>query len=574
MTSIANAESHLAAQAALLPRLFDYVDRYAAQKPKAPAIIANAGGKDGESTVISWKEFRTKSRAFSAKLLAMGLRRGDVLATTLSAIPEHLYLMYGAFRLGVIVAPLDLRLKADEVCRNFRKIKPKAYFFLGETPAMDFRPMVRQVMAQPSTCLHWIQFQKSEEGILDGAVSAAAFARDIPRQFLTRLVTGQLRRAEAKVQKRDPAVIIFTTGSTGEPKPAMLAHENILLQNAAVCVAFGAKSCDRMLVNLPMSHVGCLTEQLATIVYAGGVAVLIPVFKPDESLRAIERHRVTLLGQIPAVFNLEWQRPEYENYDLSSLRFAIYGGQGVSREFLEKLSTMASQFGSGLGLTETAGFCTYTPPDIDVERLSKTLGHASPLCPMTLRHPMNADGTAGPEVATGEIGEVCFSGPQIFLGYLDAPEATAKTISRDGWLYTGDLGKMTEDGLALSGRRKFVIKPKGYQVFPGDVENGIASRLEGRAGAVAVVGVEHRTFSEAIVAFVEKSSPDLTVEEVERAAKCLAAYARPSHVELLPPNSMPLNRVAKTDYTELQVRAKAVVADLRGNGRWDAGPNP
>lgn len=567
--TVPHPERHLDAAARLLPRLFDYVDRHASTKPDAPALIGNAGAASGDSTVVTWKEFRTKSRAFAAKLLAMGLRKGDVVATTLPAIPEHLFLLFGAMRIGAIVAPLDLRLKADEVCRNFRKMRPKAYFFLGETPAMDFRPMVRQVMAEPSSCRHWVQFQKGAEGILPGAVSAEAFASDIPKQFLMRLVTGQIRHAEAKVGKRDPAVIIFTTGSTGEPKPALLAHENILLQNAAVAAAFGARSDDRMLVNLPMSHVGCLTEQLATIVYVGGTAVLIPVFKADESLGAIERHRVTLLGQIPAVFQLEWQLADYAKYDLSSLRFAIYGGQGVSREFLEKLSTMAPHFGSGLGLTETAGFCTYTPVGIDVERLSKTLGHPSPLCPMSLRHPMNEDGSAGAPVAAGEIGEVCFHGPQIFLGYLDAPEATAKTISRDGWLYTGDLGRMTEDGLALSGRRKFVIKPKGYQVFPGDVENGIASRLEGRVQSVAVVGVEHRTFSEAIVAFVETTDAALTVADVEQAAKGLAAYARPAHVELLAGGTMPLNRVAKTDYTALQSRAKAIVASLREQGRWD-----
>lgn len=567
--SIANPEAYEAARAELLPRLFDYVDRWASRKPQESALIADGGSASGECLEVSWKELRTRSRAFAAKLLAMGLRRGDVVATTLPAIPEHLYLMYGAFRIGAIVAPLDLRLKADEVCRAFRKMRPKAYFFLGATPAMDFRPMVKQVMGQPSSCLHWIQFQKDAEGILDGATWAVDFAKDIRQQFLMRLVTGQLRHAEAKVGKRDPAVIIFTTGSTGEPKPALLAHENILLQNAAVAVAFGARDDDRMLVNLPMSHVGCLTEQLATILYAGGTAVLIPVFKPDESLRAIARHCVTLLGQIPAVFQLEWQRPDYESYDLSSLRFAIYGGQGVSREFLEKLATMAPEFGSGLGLTETAGFCTYTQRNVSVDRLAKTLGHPSPLCPMSLREPMKDDGLAGAEVAKGEIGEVCFRGPQVFLGYLDAPEATAKTISKDGWLYTGDLGRMGDDGLELCGRRKFVIKPKGYQVFPGDVENGIASRLPGKVGAVAVVGVEHRTFSEAIVAFVEATSADLTVADVERAAKELAAYARPSHVELLAAGSMPLNRVAKTDYAVLQVRAKAVVAELRARGGWD-----
>ena len=130
-------------------------------------------------------------------------------------------------------------------------------------------------------------------------------------------------------------------------------------------------------------------------------------------------------------------------------------------------------------------------------------GLSMPYFPLTVREPMNPDGTAGAEKAAGEVGEICFQGPQVFLGYLGDPEKTAQTISKEGVLYTGDLGSYDAKGLHLAGRRKFVMKPKGYQVFPSDVEGHIAQALKGKIGTVAVVGAEHEIFTEGIMAFVE-----------------------------------------------------------------------
>jgi acyl-CoA synthetase (AMP-forming)/AMP-acid ligase II len=252
------------------------------------------------------------------------------------------------------------------------------------------------------------------------------------------------------------------------------------------------------------------------------------------------------------------------------LRFALYGGQAVTHDFLEKLQAMAPLIGSGLGLTETAGFVTYTPIGESVDEIAAGIGFDMPLCPLSIRDPIKDDGFAGDEKAPGEVGEITFSGPQIFLGYLNSPENTAKTISKDGFCYTGDLGTYDEKGLHFSGRSKLVIKPKGYQVFPTEVEDEMTEALKGRVGLCAAVGVSHEVFSEAIMFFVEKvPDQDLTVEELEEAAQNMAAYKRPSHYEILEPGTMPLNRVAKVDYMALKERANQIVEDLRANGGWD-----
>ena len=198
--------------------------------------------------------------------------------------------------------------------------------------------------------------------------------------------------------------------------------------------------------------------------FGGGTAVLLEVFDAGRSLRAIEQHRVELLGQIPVMFNLEWMLKDYGGYDLTSLKFAAYGGNAVSRPFVDKLATMAPVVGTGLGLTECAGFCTYVSVDrAEREKILDGLGHDMPVYPCTIRQPMRDDGLAGDALPDGEIGHICFRGPQTFAGYVNDPEATARTISRDGYLYTGDLGYKTP--------RAFIFRPRqvGHQVvrLPG-----------------------------------------------------------------------------------------------------------
>jgi acyl-CoA synthetase (AMP-forming)/AMP-acid ligase II len=269
------------------------------------------------------------------------------------------------------------------------------------------------------------------------------------------------------------------------------------------------------------------------------------------------------------MFQMEWRQSAYDATDFSSLRAAVYGGQAVPRPFLEKMRSMAPLIGTGLGLTETSGFVTYTPLTGSVEDLDGTLGVAMPAYLMSVRRPMQADGRAGDELPASEIGEVCFRGPQTFLGYVNNPEATALVLSSDGWLYTGDMGSVSARGLRLSGRAKWVIKTAGYQVFPGDVESHF-SHLTGQVASVGVVGHEHALWGEAMVAFVEKRpGAALTETDLRRHARSLAGYMRPLHYTVLESGEMPLNRSVKVDVLKLQEMARVEVARLRERGRWD-----
>jgi acyl-CoA synthetase (AMP-forming)/AMP-acid ligase II len=550
--------------------LHQVVAKWAAEKPEALAFI-NADTKEE----VTWDRFDKTTTALAMLLVQMGFRKGDFFATSLPYLTEHIFLEYACFKIGVVHVPLDLRLKGPEVIRSMGLIQAKGYAFLGQTPLADFRELGQAVMAHCPFVEHFVQFSPPEE-TLEGAknafvlaAEAQALATEAAKDPAGSKALAAFMQATASIGEKDGAQVIFTTGSTGYPKPALLSHRSITCQNMCLGAAFGMDENTRMLVNLPPSHVGGQAEQLMTTFFYGGTVVLLHIFDPAKSLQAIQDYEVSVLGQIPAMFNLEWRLPDYDQYDLSSLELAICAGQQVPRQLVEKVATMAPQYPTGLGLTECAGFCTYTPLGASVDDLVSGIGFDMPVYPLSIREPMEEDGSAGAELPDGESGHICFQGPQTFLGYVNDPEATARTVSKDGWLYTGDLGYWDEKGLHFSGRAKWVIKPKGYLVFPAQVEDHLCE-LRDKVATAGVVGMDHGVWVEAVVAFVEKKPGEaLTAAELEEHAQGMAAYMRPLHYVILEPGQLPLNRVAKTDYVRLHEMAQEEVARLRAEGGWD-----
>ncbi len=542
------------------------VEKWAAETPDAVALIEVDTGRE-----YTYRQFDQITTALAVKLVEMGFDKGDFLATSLPLLAEHIFIEYACFKIGVIHAPLDIRLKAPEVIRSLGLIRAKGYVFLGKTKFIDFSELGRAVQANCDYIEHYIQLSPPEETI-DGAISGLALYQELTSTETDLTASPAWARYQELyrgIDENDGVQVIYTTGSTGLPKPALLSHRNIACQNMCLAGGFDMLKGGRMLVNLPPSHVGCQTEQLMTTLFCGGTAVVMHIFDAEGTLKAIQDHQVKYFGQIPAMFAMQWRLPTYGTYDLSSLELAIYGGQQVSRQFLENLSKMAPRFATGLGLTEMAGFVTYTPLEITVDEMEGSVGWDMPVTPLTIRRPMNGDGTAGEEVPDGEVGEICFGGPQVFIGYVNNEQAYRQTVSTDGICYTGDLGYKGPKGLHFSGRSKLVIKPKGYQVHPAQVEEHFSQLREKVAGCGAV-GAPHEVYSEGVVLFVEaKEGAELTREELDAHAKGIASYMRPSHYVILEPGKLPLNRVAKTDYVTLKARALEEVEQLRAAGDWD-----
>jgi fatty-acyl-CoA synthase len=547
------------------------VEKWAREKPASVALID--ADRDRK---VTWAEFDAITRALAMVLLKRGFGRGDLFASLLPLTSEHIFLEYACFRIGVLFVPLDLRLTHAEAMRSLTLVKPGGIAFVKTPGLPDADHFCAEVQARFSLKLA-VQFAAPGECV-EGAVSVAALLVEAASLLQTpegedkRTLRKSYLEATARVSPEDGALVIFTTGSTGSPKPALLSHRNISCQ--AMCLSQALLSGSERelvtLVNLPPSHVGCQTELLMGTIFDGGRAVLVSIFDPLRSARAIADYGVTAIGQIPAMFEFEWRLKEFDSFDFSSLEFAAYGGQQVSPAFLEKMAKMSPNVGTGLGLTEAAGFCTYlrVPGERGADCAS-SLGVDMPVYPMTIRAAMQGNGAAGEELPDGTLGHVCFRGPQTFLGYINDPAATAETIASDGYLYTGDMGYRDVAGLHLAGRAKLILKPSGYQVFPGDIEIHFCG-LPGVAQCAAV-GVPHPVISEAIVAFVE-TRPGSAVErsQLERHARGLASYMRPHHYVLLEAGQMPLNRMAKADYLVLRERAGREVDGLKQQGRWMA----
>lgn len=542
------------------------VEKWSRETPHASALIDSSREQQ-----ITWAVFDNMATAVALSLLRAGFRKGDCFATVLPLTSEHLFLEYACFKIGVIFVPLDLRLGAAELRRSLERVDASGLAFTKSPAVPDPELLLRDM---GSRALKMLVHFASEGDSIEGTTPVSALLQDSRRLMDAgnegegRSLRETYNTSTAAVSENDGALVIFTTGSTGSPKPALLSHRNVSCQAMCISRLLSSEKPLVTLVNLPASHVGCQTELLMGTLFEGGTAVLVPVFDASQSVRAISKFGVTAIGQIPAMFQFEWRLKEYDSFDLGSLDFAAYGGQQVSAEFIDKMATMAPHVGTGLGLTETAGFCTYIRRDRSRARdCVSSLGTDMPVYPMTIRRAMRDDGSAGDELPSGELGHVCFRGPQTFLGYLNDPIATASVLSKDNYLYTGDMGFQDADGLHLAGRAKLIIKPAGYQVFPGDVESHICSLPE--VASCAVVGVEHPVISEAIVAFVEaRPGVELTMQALEKHARGLASYMRPRHYVLLNPGETPLNRVAKADYLVLRERAQREIEPLKVQGLW------
>ena len=568
----------------------DYVSKWAREKPQDIAIIDADDGK-----YITWQQFENNINLRALELIDRGFKKGDVMITMLPLIPEHIFMEYAAFKIGMIVCPLDVRLKIKEAVRSVQGLKSARrilYVHPDDTDSEDkwgrkkyyiFKQIADEIRKQCPYVRDFIQLGPQEDahkntpGILNWLKVAKQkwknYTKD-PTIFQQKMQLLESRKKDVDPEK-DPAMIVYTTGSTGFPKPAMIHNAGIVCQNMCLVRGFGFRPDDMMLLNLPMSHVAGQTVGLMSIIYIGAMGVILHGFQAPKSLQAIEDYKVTIFGQIPALFAMQWNLPDFEQYDISSVRIAIYGAQGMSKPQLEKFSNLAPKMATGLGMTEMCGFTSYQVGGKDkLEEFISGLGHDYPITPVSVRKPMHEDGTAGEELATGEVGEICYSGPQVFLGYYDMPGATAKTISKEGILYTGDMGYVDETGLHLAGRRKFIIKPKGYQVYPPEVEEHLARHKS--VALAGVIGVHHETYSEGVVAFIEfERGKEASVADLKAHCKSLAGYKRPSlfvftrDVSTFEDGLMPLNRTEKTDYQLLKKAIVPIIEAERAAGRWD-----
>ena len=442
--------------------------------------------------LVTYGELAEMSTAFS-------FSRGDRVATLTGNTPEHIALFFACARAGAILAPLSWRLAAPELAYQLSDAEPAVFLVEDEYAELA---------------------RATGHGFERLAVAASGSHVDDARDD-------------------DPLLLVYTSGTTGKPKGALLTHANCFWTNVGFDVATGVSGDDVVLQVLPQFHCGGWNVQLLLALWKGARVVLERGFDAERALELIEEKGVTTTMGVPANYLFMAQSPRFADADLSSLRRAVVGGAPMPLAVLETWRSRGVEIVQGSGLTEAA-------PNV--------------LC-LAAEDAVRKAGWAGKpyphvDVKLSEAGELLVRGPNVFAGYWRNPDATAEAFA-DGWLRTGDMAERDDEGnYRISGRLKDMYISGGENVYPAEVEDVLLS-LDGVADA-AVLGVPDERWGEVGVAFVVAES-DLTADDVIAACReRLARFKVPASVRFV--DALPRSGMNKVLKDELRAKLTEVTA--------------
>jgi len=500
--------------------LWQYVEKWAKDRPDAEAMVF------GDER-ITWRAFDELVNKTAAAFLELGIQRGDRIAMVSMGRPEFLITFMAASKVGAMWLGLSPKFTLDELRYILTHSQPKLLITLRSYMGVD---LVQTGLTLAHECLsieNVLVIGERPEGADEAHDFAEFIGRERPEFF------AQLAARAAEVSPDDDVLLMYTSGSTGRPKGVIHSHRNILRNIEVETLYFGFDTDGRVLLHFPINHVAADVEIGFGAIHAGAALILMDHFDPTTSLEMIERERVTVVGQVPVMFLMQFQSPKFATMDWSHVRAFVWGGSGAPQLMLHVLRQIAQKTGArlitGYGSTELCGFATYTMADDDLELLTKSAGKIVPPFEMKI---VNA---AHEELPHGEVGEIAIRGPIIMKGYLNNPAATAESIDSDGWLYTRDLGWMNADGyLFISGRQSEMFKTGGENVFPREVEDV----LEGHPAVLfaAVIGVPDELYAEVGHAFIMMKPGQTTTEDTLRAfcKERLANFKVPKRFDLRP----------------------------------------
>ncbi|MBE7218238.1 MAG: AMP-binding protein [Caulobacteraceae bacterium] len=495
-----------------------------------------------EDERVSYDAFQRAVAALATQLRQDGVEPGDRVAIIMRNLPEWVVAFFAATALGAIAAPLNAWWTGAELEFALSDSGAKVALADGERFArfadhLEALPELKVVYVSRST-------EPSHEPRvrdLEGVVGPPSNWADLPAAALP----------PAEVAPDDPATLFYTSGTTGKPKGAVGTQRNIL-SNVMASAFSGARFYVRrgeappqpdpsapqrvLLMSIPFFHVtGCFAALLPAMLQ-GGKVVMTRRWDPVEAFRLIERERVTNAGGVPTIAWQLIEHPERENFDLSSLELVSYGGAPASPELVKRITEAfpASQPGSGWGMTETSATFTHHLGE-DYQNRPGSAGPAVPVCDMRI---VSDDGR---DLPTGEVGELLVRGPNVIAGYWNRPEANASTFV-DGWLKTGDLARLDEEGfLFIVDRKKDMLIRGGENIYCIEVEDALYDHPA--VMDAAVIGLPHPQLGEEPAAVVTLK-PGMAASEGElreHVAARLAAYKVPVRVvirdETLPRNA-------------------------------------
>jgi acyl-CoA synthetase (AMP-forming)/AMP-acid ligase II len=477
-----------------------------------------------EGRQTSFAEFDDLTNRVANALIALGVRQCERIAYLGKNSDVYFELLLGAMKANVVMTPVNWRLAAPEIAFIVADCKAPVLFVGPECVAQlrsirDQLPELRLVIATEGGAPEWQDYAGWRD----------AQAASDPR---------------VGIDRQDVAIQLYTSGTTGKPKGAMLSHANLL---NLVESGDGERSDwnqwtadDVSLVAMPVFHIGGTGWGLLGL-YHGARGVIAREFDPTKVLDFIEQARITKLFMVPAAMQFVVRQPRARSVDFSRLKYILYGASPIPAALLKEcIEVFGCGFVQVYGMTETTGSIVALPPEDHVEGLERmrSAGKALPGVELAI---LDHDGKRLP---TGEVGEIATRSGSNMVGYWNLPEATAKTISRDGWLRTGDAGYVDKDGyLYIHDRIKDMIISGGENIYPAEVESALCDHPD--VAEAAVVGVPDDIWGEAVKAIVvlkpgkQVTAPDI----IDFIRSRIAAFKAPKTVDFI--DALPRNASGK-----------------------------
>ncbi len=448
---------------------------------------------------LSYAALNGASAHIAGLLAEHGFQRGDRVGIMLPNVPYFPVCYYGVLRAGGIVVPMNVLLKKREVA-----------YYLSDSEA-------KLVFA-------WHDFAQDAQAGADQAGAECLLVE--PGAFKQQVGAATPDTSLADTADDDTAVLLYTSGTTGQPKGAELTHANLTLNARGSGDLFDMGNDAMVLGALPLFHSFGQTCGMNATVAGGGTLTLLPRFEPGKALEIIQRDKVNIFQGVPTMYGAMLHHPDREQYDVSTLKLCGSGGSAMPVELLRGFDeAFGCKILEGYGLSESSPVASFN--HADRERKPGSIG--TPIKNVEMRV-VDDDGN---EVAEGEVGEIVIRGYNVMKGYWQRPQATAETII-DGWLHTGDMGRVDEDGyFYVVDRKKELIIRGGYNVYPREIEEVLYEHPAVREAAV--LGVPHDEYGEEVGAAVAlKDGASATPEELRDHVKGqVAAYKYPRIVWLV-----------------------------------------
>ncbi len=508
--------------------------------------IVDVHGPNGSTVRLTFDQLADEVASATRAIVANGIERGDRVAIWAPNCAEWVVAALGAVGAGALLVPLNTRFKGAEAAYILARSGARILFAVDGFLGNDYARMLDEAVADGAKVPDLERVVILRRG--DSTEPPSTSKGDPVVDWSVFLQEGGTCSADvaagrtASITSGDLSDLVFTSGTTGHPKGAMSTHGQTLRTFATWSEVVGLRQGDRYLIVNPFFHTFGYKAGILACLMSGSTMVPEPVFDVDRVMARIEAEHITVLPGPPTIFQSILDHPERKKFDLSSLRLVVTGAAAVP---VELVTALWSDVGietvlTAYGLTEATGTVTMCRRGDAVEVISGTSGRAIPDVEVRI---VDADGG---ELPTGEAGEIVVRGYNVMKGYFDDPEATDEAIEPDGWLHTGDIGVMDDEGnVSITDRLKDMYVTGGFNVYPAEVEATL--RLHPGVGQVAVVGVpDHRMGEVGLAVVVPAESfgdvavPDLEAELIPWARERLANYKVPRRVviaEVLPVNA-------------------------------------